>query len=181
MIEIVLSKLELCLGGRLYAKQRLGIETDHEAQIFITAVGVIARGLASFHTGPRRQCYGCDIRCKRGAGGSSPGGALHSSIFALAAGKLLFKQGIRQLEALMFVGAGIKQHQRTGAETFEPTDIVFAKPAPLVQSARVSEGMSPACSIDVELNCLLAERTLCEKRVKSPPNQQLYELHSPYR
>ena len=34
MIETVLSKLEQRLGGRLYAKQRLGIETDHEAQIF---------------------------------------------------------------------------------------------------------------------------------------------------
>jgi hypothetical protein len=76
---------------------------------------------------------------------------------------------------------GIEQHQRAGAETFEPTDIVFAKPAPLVQSARVSEGVSPACSIDVEVNCLLAHRTLCEKRVKSPPNQQLYEFHNPYR
>jgi hypothetical protein len=30
----LLSKLEQRLGGRLYAKQRLGIETDHEAQIF---------------------------------------------------------------------------------------------------------------------------------------------------
>jgi hypothetical protein len=64
---------------------------------------------------------------------------------------------------------GIKQHQRAGAETFEPTDIVFAKPAALVQSARVSEGMSPACSIDVEVNSLLADGTLCEKRVKSDP------------
>ena len=34
MIETLLSKLEQRLGGRLYAKQRLGIETDHEAQIF---------------------------------------------------------------------------------------------------------------------------------------------------
>jgi len=34
MIEAVLNKLEQRLGGRLYARQRLGIETDHEAQIF---------------------------------------------------------------------------------------------------------------------------------------------------
>ena len=34
MTETVLSKLEQRLGGRVYAKQRLGIETDHEAQIF---------------------------------------------------------------------------------------------------------------------------------------------------
>ena len=42
MIESVLSKLEQRLGGRLYAKQRLGIETDHEAQIF-------GQGLTFFH------------------------------------------------------------------------------------------------------------------------------------
>jgi len=42
MIETVLAKLEQRLGGRLYAKQRLGIETDHEAQIF-------GQGLTFFH------------------------------------------------------------------------------------------------------------------------------------
>ena len=42
MIEAVLSKLEQRLGGRLYAKQRLGIEKDHEAQIF-------GQGLTFFH------------------------------------------------------------------------------------------------------------------------------------
>jgi uncharacterized protein len=42
MIETLLSTLEQRLGGRLYAKQRLGIETDHEAQIF-------GQGLTFFH------------------------------------------------------------------------------------------------------------------------------------
>jgi len=42
MIETVLTKLEQRLGGRLYAKQRLGIEKDHEAQIF-------GQGLTFFH------------------------------------------------------------------------------------------------------------------------------------
>ena len=42
MIETVLSKLEQRLGGRVYARQRLGIETDHEAQIF-------GQGLNFFH------------------------------------------------------------------------------------------------------------------------------------
>jgi predicted MPP superfamily phosphohydrolase len=42
MIESVLSKLETRLGGRVYARQRLGIETDHEAQIF-------GQGLNFFH------------------------------------------------------------------------------------------------------------------------------------
>src|SRR5947208_10272428 len=42
MIETLLSKLEARLGGRRYAKQRLGIEIDHEAQIF-------GQGLTFFH------------------------------------------------------------------------------------------------------------------------------------
>jgi len=42
MTETVLIDLEERLGGRLYAKQRLGIETDHEAQIF-------GQGLTRFH------------------------------------------------------------------------------------------------------------------------------------
>jgi predicted MPP superfamily phosphohydrolase len=42
MTETVLSKLEQRLGGRVYARQRLEIETDHEAQVF-------GRGLNFFH------------------------------------------------------------------------------------------------------------------------------------
>jgi hypothetical protein len=42
MIETLLSKLEQRLGGRRYAQQRLGIETDHEVQIF-------GQGLTFFH------------------------------------------------------------------------------------------------------------------------------------
>ena len=80
----------------------------------------------------------------------------------------------------MFVGPGIEEHQGAGTEAFEPTDVVFAKAAPLVQAARVSEDMSAARSVDMEVNCLLANRTLGEKRVRSPPNQQLYELHNPH-
>ena len=45
---------------------------------------------------------------------------------------LLFKQGFGQLEALMFLGARVEDHQRTGAETFELADVMLAKPAPLV-------------------------------------------------
>ena len=41
MTNAILSELELRLG-RLHAKQRLGIETDHEAQIF-------GQGLNFFH------------------------------------------------------------------------------------------------------------------------------------
>jgi|AmaraimetFIIA100_FD_contig_41_3216426_length_306_multi_7_in_0_out_0_1 hypothetical protein len=41
--------------------------------------------------------------------------------------------------------------------------------------------VSPAGSVDVEVDGLLTDRTLREKRVKSPPNQQLYELRNPYR
>ena len=81
----------------------------------------------------------------------------------------------------MFMGAGIEEHQRAGTKTFDLTDVMLAKPAPLIQSARVCEDMSPACSIDMVVNRLLADWTLCKKRVRSPPNQQLYELHYPYR
>ena len=42
MVEIILNRLEQRLGGRLYARQRLGIEMDHEAQIF-------GQGLTFFH------------------------------------------------------------------------------------------------------------------------------------
>jgi hypothetical protein len=80
----------------------------------------------------------------------------------------------------MFMGAGIEEHQRAGTETFDLTDVMFAKPAPLVQSARVCKDMSPTCPIDMQVNRLLADRTLCEKRVNSPPNQQLYEFQNPH-
>jgi hypothetical protein len=80
----------------------------------------------------------------------------------------------------MFMGAWIEQHQRAGTETFDLPDVMLANPAPLVQSARVCKDMPPACSIDMEVNRLLADRTLCEKRVNSLPNQQLYELHNPH-
>ena len=66
---------------------------------------------------------------------------------------LLFKQGIGQLEALMFMGAGIEEHQRARTETFDLTDIMPAKPAPLIQSARVCKDVSPTCSVDMEVNC----------------------------
>jgi hypothetical protein len=80
----------------------------------------------------------------------------------------------------MFMGAGIEEHQRAGTKTFDLTDVMLAKPAPLIQSASVCKDVSPTCSVDMEVNCLLADRTLCEKRVNSPPNQQLYGLHNPH-
>jgi hypothetical protein len=98
----------------------------------------------------------------------------------MQAGNLVFKQGIGQLKTLMFVGVRIEDHARAGTETFDLADVMLAKPAPLVQSARVCKDMSPACSIDVEVNRLLADGTLGEKRVNSPPNQQLYQLHNPH-
>ena len=76
------------------------------------------------------------------------------------------------------MGAGIEEHQRAGTETFDLTDVMLAKLAPFVQSARVCKDMSPTCSIDMEVNRLLADWTLCEKWVNSPPNQQLYEIHN---
>jgi hypothetical protein len=75
-------------------------------------------------------------------------------------GNLVFKEGFGHLETLMFVGVRIEDHARAGAETFDLTDIVLAKLAPLIESARVCEDMSPACPIDMEVNRLLADRTL---------------------
>jgi hypothetical protein len=95
-------------------------------------------------------------------------------------GNLPFKQGIGEPEALMLVGAGIEDHQRTGADTFDFADRVLAKSAPFVQAARVREHVSPACSIDVKMNRLLTDWTLCEKRVSSPPGEQFYEFRNPY-
>jgi hypothetical protein len=43
-----------------------------------------------------------------------------------------FKQGIGQLKALMFVGAGIEDHQRTRTKTFDPADGMLAKPTTIV-------------------------------------------------
>jgi len=97
-----------------------------------------------------------------------------------SAGNSPLKQGIRQLKALMFVGAGIKDHQRTRTETFNFADGVLAKPTPVVEAASMCEDMSPAGSVDVEVDRLLTDRTLRKQRMKSPPNQQLYELRNPY-
>jgi hypothetical protein len=100
--------------------------------------------------------------------------SINDSFGNIRIGNLVFKQGIGQLETLMFIGVRIEDHERAGAETFDLADVVLAKPAPLIQSARVCEDMAPACSIDMKVNRLLTDRTLCEKRVRSPPNQQLY-------
>jgi hypothetical protein len=32
----------------------------------------------------------------------------------------------------MFMGAGIEEHQRPGTETFDLTNVMLAKPAPLI-------------------------------------------------
>ncbi len=75
-------------------------------------------------------------------------------------GNLIFKQGIGQLKASTFIGAGIEEHQRPGTETFDLANVMLAKSAPLVQSTRVCKGVSPTCSVDMEVNRLLADRTL---------------------
>jgi hypothetical protein len=81
----------------------------------------------------------------------------------------------------MFVGAGIEDHQSTRTKTFDPADGMLAKPTTIVEAARMCKDVSPAGSVDVEMDGLLTDRTLGEKRVKSLPNQQLYELRYPYR
>jgi hypothetical protein len=100
---------------------------------------------------------------------------------AASADNSTFKQGIGQLEVLMFVGTGVEDHERTRTQAFDLADRVLAKATPLIKAARVCEDVSPASSVDVKVDRLLTDRTLCEKRVKLPPHQQLYELRNPYR
>jgi len=40
--------------------------------------------------------------------------------------------------------------------------------------------MPAACSVDVKVHGLLANRTLREQRMNSPPAEELYELRDPY-
>jgi hypothetical protein len=92
----------------------------------------------------------------------------------------LVKERERQLEALMLVRARIEHRAGAGADALHLGRVVLAKPAPLVQAARMREHVAAACLVNVEANHLLADRTLGGDRVKSPPSQQLYELHYPY-
>jgi hypothetical protein len=92
---------------------------------------------------------------------------------------LFFKQRSGQLEALVFVGPRIEDHQGIRAETLDLGDVMRVKSTSLVQSARVGIDVSTTCFIDMEANRLSADRTLCGNRVNSPPTQQLDELHHP--
>ena len=60
----------------------------------------------------------------------------------------------------MFVGVRIENHARAGAETFDLAHVMLAKLAPLIQSARVCEDMSPACSIGMKVNRLLSHEAV---------------------
>ena len=89
----------------------------------------------------------------------------------------VFKQRIGQFETLMFVRTRVKNHSGVGAQTFDFGDIVHAKSATLIKPARVRNHMAPAGSVEVELDPLAANRTLCVEGVRSPPAQQLNEFH----
>jgi len=50
---------------------------------------------------------------------------------------------------------------------------MLAKPALLVEACESTCRLPALLTIDMKVNRLLADWTLCEKRLKSPPNQQL--------
>jgi hypothetical protein len=95
-------------------------------------------------------------------------------------GSLFVNERVGQLEALMFVRARIEHGQGAGADALHLGRVVLAKSTALVQAARMREYVAAAGLVNVEANHLLADRTLGGDRVKSPPAQQLYELHYPY-
>jgi hypothetical protein len=80
----------------------------------------------------------------------------------------------------MFVRAGIEHGLGPGADAPHLGRVVHAKPAALVQSARMGEHVAAAGFIDVEANHLLADRTLGGDRVKPLPSEQFYEFYDPY-
>jgi hypothetical protein len=82
---------------------------------------------------------------------------------------------------LVFVGPRIEDHPGTRTETFDFRDIVHAKSAPFVKAAGMGKDVPTARLINVQFDPLTANGTLCPKGVKSPPAQNLYQFHKPYR
>jgi hypothetical protein len=80
----------------------------------------------------------------------------------------------------MLVRARIEHGAGAGADALHLGRVVLAKSTPLVQAARMREHVAAARFIDVKANHLLADRALGGDRVKSPPAQELDELHDPY-
>jgi hypothetical protein len=95
-------------------------------------------------------------------------------------GSRLVNERVGQLEALMLVRARIEHRAGAGADALHLGRVVLAKSTALVQAAGMREHVAAARLVNVEANHLLADRTLGGDRVKSPPAQQLYELHYPY-
>jgi hypothetical protein len=63
----------------------------------------------------------------------------------------------------MFMGARIEEHQPAGTKTFDLTNVMLAKPAPLIQPASVCKDVSPTCSVDMEVNCPRKSDIVCEE------------------
>jgi hypothetical protein len=95
-------------------------------------------------------------------------------------GSRLVKQRAGQVEALMFVRARIEHGLGAGADAPHLGRVMHVKSAALVQAAGMGEDVAAAGFVDVKANHLLADRALGGDRVKSPPAQELDELHDPY-
>jgi hypothetical protein len=86
---------------------------------------------------------------------------------------LFFKQGTGQLEALMFIRAGIEVLLTLRACALGLGGIMYGKSRPLVYCACMRERMSAAGVIDMEADHLPANGTLRGERVKPPPSKKL--------
>jgi hypothetical protein len=86
---------------------------------------------------------------------------------------LFFKKGTGQLEALMFIRAGIEVLLTLRPCALGLGGIVYGKSSPLVYCARMRERMSAAGLIDMEADHLAAKGTLCGERVRPPPAEEL--------
>src|SRR6516165_6436705 len=94
----------------------------------IAAIEAHRRACAETRAAYERQSA---VEDELGAGVRVPAGAVENDPRWINS---LFKQGIGQLEPLRFLGSRIKDHLRTGAETFELADVMLAKPALLVEA-----------------------------------------------
>jgi len=80
----------------------------------------------------------------------------------------------------MFVRAWVEQLSAPRADAFHVGGVVRGKSGAFVKFTRVAVHVLSAGLIDVELDHLLADRTLGHERVAPPSAQELDELNDPY-
>jgi hypothetical protein len=93
---------------------------------------------------------------------------------------LFFEKGVRQLEVLMLVRVWVEQLSAPRADALHVGGVVRRKASAFVEFARVAVYVLSAGLIDVELDHLLADRTLGHERVDPLSAQELDKLNDPY-